>query len=72
MHYIAQPQKVLTFMSWTGECQQQIHIQHAPSAKRDYDYLHGWVKETVTYVAISTKMVNPRDIAVNADEEENH
>ena len=31
-------------MSYTGECQQQKHAQHAPSTKTECDYLIGWIK----------------------------
>ena len=44
MHFIAQTQKILTFMSWTGECRQQKHTQHAPSTKMECEYLNGWIK----------------------------
>ena len=35
------------------------------------DYLYGWIKknERVTYAKISPKMVDPRDVALNAEEE---
>ena len=46
------------------------HTQHAPSTKTVCDYLYGWAKKMVTYAKISQKMVNPRDIAGNAEEEE--
>ena len=65
MHFIALTQQILTFMSWTGECWQQIHTQKAPSMKMECDYLYDWIKKTVTYAKISPKMVNPRDIAGN-------
>ena len=38
--------------------------------KMECDYLYGWTKKTVTYAKISPKLVNPRDIAGNAEEEE--
>ena len=58
----------------------QKHTQHAPSTKTEFDYLYGWVKKqtnnnnnnnnkTVTYAKILPRMVNPRDIAGNAEEE---
>ena len=62
MHSIAQTQKILTFMSLTGECRQQKHTHHAPSTKMECGYLNGWIKK-VTYSKISPKMLNPRDIA---------
>ena len=39
------------------------------SMKMECDYLYGWIK-TPTYAKISPKMVNPRDIAGNAEEGE--
>ena len=45
MHFIARTQKILTFMSLTGECRQQKHTQHAPSTKTECDYLNGWIKK---------------------------
>ena len=45
------------------------HTQHAPYTKMEYDYLNGWIKKMATYTQISPKMVNPRDIGGNADEE---
>ena len=33
-------------------------------------YLYGWMEKTVTYTKISPKMVNPRDAAGHAEEEE--
>ena len=61
MHFIAQTQKILTFMSQTGECRQQKHTQHAPSMKMECDYLNGWIKNHTQ--KSHPKMVNPRDIA---------
>ena len=49
MNSIAPTQKILTFMSYTGECHQQKHTQHAPSTKTECDYLNGWIEKTVTY-----------------------
>ena len=45
MHFIARTEKILTFMSETGECRQQKHTQHAPSTKTECDYLNGWIKK---------------------------
>ena len=74
MHSVARTQKILTFMSPTGECRQQKHTQHAPSTKMECKYLCGWVikkkKKKVAYAKISPKMVNPRGLAGNAEEEE--
>ena len=60
MHFIARTQKILTFMSYTGECRQQKHTQHAPSTKTECDYLNGWIKKTVTYAKISPKSGEPQ------------
>ena len=43
--HIARTQKILTFMSYTVECRQQKHTQHAPSTKTECDYLNGWIKK---------------------------
>ena len=32
-------------MSQTGECRQQKHTQHAPSAECDKAYINGWIKK---------------------------
>ena len=45
MHSIVRTQKILTFMSLTGECWQQKHTQNAPSTKTVCDYLYGWIKK---------------------------
>ena len=63
MHFIARTQKILTFMSSTGECRQQKHAQHAPSTKTKCDYLNGWIKKQTHTQQSHPKMVNPRDIA---------
>ena len=60
-------------MSQIGVCWQQKHTQHASSMKTECDYLHGWIKKTVTHRDTKKshqKMVNPRCIAGNAEEEE--
>ena len=75
MHFIARTQKILTFMSQTGECRQQKHTQHAPSTKTECDYLNGWIKKRSHTQKSHPKMVNPRDIAVERrrrEEEEVH
>ena len=67
MHFIARTQKILTFMSSTGEWRQQKHTQHAPSTKTECDYLNGWIKKKkqLSHTQKShPKVVNPRDIAV--------
>ena len=69
MHFIAQTQNVLTLISYTDECWQQKHNQPAPSTKMECNYLYDWVTKTVTYTKIPPKMVNPKDIAGNAEEE---
>ena len=48
MHSIAWPQKILTFMSSTGECRQQKHTQDAPSIKTECEYLYGHIRKNVT------------------------
>ena len=63
MHFIARTQKILTFMSSTGECQQQKHTQHAPSTKTECDYLNGWIKRRSHLQKSHSEVVNPRDIA---------
>ena len=45
MHSITQTQEILTFMSETGECQQQKHTQHSPSTKMECDYLCCWIRK---------------------------
>ena len=45
MHSTAQTQKILIFMSWTGDCRQQKHTQHALSTKTECDTLNGWIKK---------------------------
>ena len=63
MHFIARIQKILTFMSWTGECRQQKNTQHAPSTKTECDFLNGWIKKRSHTQKSHPKVVNPRDIA---------
>ena len=63
MHFITRAQKILTFMSYTGECRQQKHTQHAPSMKTECDYPNGWIKKRSHTQKSRPKMVNPRDIA---------
>ena len=46
MHSITRTQKILTFMSLMGECQQRKHIQQAPFTKMECDYLYGWIKNS--------------------------
>ena len=54
-----------------GECQQQKHPPHAPSTKTECDYLNGWIRKwSHNYAKISPKMLKSRDIAGNAEEEE--
>ena len=63
MHFTARTQKILTFMSLTGECRQQKHTQHAPSTKTECDYLNGWIRKWSHTQNSHPEMVNPRDIA---------
>ena len=63
MHFIARTQKILTFMSLTGECRQQKHTQHALSTKTECDFLQGWIKKRSHMQKSHPKVVNPRDIA---------
>ena len=63
MHFIVWTQKILTFMTQTGECRQQKHTQHAPSRKTECDYLNGWIKKRSHTQKSHPKVVNPRDIA---------
>ena len=62
MHFIARTRRIVTFMSLTGECRQQIHTQHAPSVKTECDYLNGWIKKWSHTQKSHPKMVNTRDI----------
>ena len=57
-------------MSWADESRQQKHTQHAPSTKTECDCLYGWLIKKGHICKITIKMVNPRDIAENAEEEE--
>ena len=63
MHFITRTQKILTFMSSTGECRQQKHTQYAPSTKTECDYLNGWIKKRSRTQKSHPKVVNPRDTA---------
>ena len=38
--------------------------------KMECDNLYGWIKKTATYAKISSKMMNPRDVAGNTEEED--
>ena len=53
-------QKIPTFMSWTGECQQQKSTQYAPSTKTEYDYLNGWFKKQKTKNKQTNKQTNKK------------
>ena len=46
------------------------NTQHALSTKAEFDYLYGWIKKQSHTQKISPKMVNPRNTAGNAEEEE--
>ena len=63
MHSVTWTQKILTFISETGELWQRKHTQHAPSTKTKCDYLNGWIKKWSHICKNLTKMVKPRDIA---------
>ena len=53
---------VLDGWMWETKIASTIH-------KTVCDYLYGWIKKTVTNAKISPKMVSPRDIAGNEEEE---
>ena len=61
MHFIARTQKILTFMSWTGECRQQKHTPstHHPRRQNVTTLMVG-LKKTVTYAKISPKSGEPQ------------
>ena len=63
MHFIARTQKILTFMSQTGEGRQQKHTQHAPFTKTECDYLNGWIKKRSHTQKSHPITVKPRDTA---------
>ena len=63
MHFIARTRRILTFMSWTGECRQQEHTQQAPSMRTECDYLSGWIEKRSYTQKSHPKVVNPRDTA---------
>ena len=65
MHSIARTEKILIFMFWMGECQEQKHP--APSTKMECDYLYGWIKKK-SHTQNHTKIVNLRDITGNTRE----
>ena len=73
MHAIALTWKILifiNFMSLTSECWQQ-HTQHAKSTKTECDYLYGPSNLRNVHIRKNlTKMVNSKDIAGNAEKEE--
>ena len=45
MHTYIPLHRLTRFMSKTGECGQQKHIQHAPSTKTERDYSYGSLKK---------------------------
>ena len=59
MHSTARNQKILMFMSSTGECRQQKHTQHAPFMKTECDYFNGWIKKMITCAEVSPKNGEP-------------
>ena len=66
MHSIARAQKILTLMSWTGECRQQkSHLACTIYEEGMWLYRNGWTKNRSHTIQ---KKVNPRDIAGNAEE----
>ena len=71
MHTIAQTQKLLTFMSWMGECQLQKHTQHAPLTKTKCDFIYGRIKNNGHVGKTHIKNGEPRNLGGNAEEEEN-
>ena len=56
-------------MSLTGECRRQKTPSTHYSHRRNVEYLYGWIKKKLSHAKISPKVVNPRDIAGNAEEE---
>ena len=70
MHSITQTQKILTFMSSMGECQLQKYTQHTPATKMECDCLNGWIEKRSHTQKSHPKMVNPKDLAGNAEEGE--
>ena len=38
--------------------------------RMECDYLYGWIRKMVIFTKISPKMVNPRDMAWDAEEKE--
>ena len=61
-------------LSWVSGCctYPVFDLKCCVSTKRECDNFYGWIKKmvTFTYTKISPKMVNPRDLAGNAEEEE--
>ena len=64
MHFIARTQKILTFMSYTGECRQQKNTPstHHPRRRNVTTLMVGLKKQSHTQKS-HPKVVNPRDIA---------
>ena len=54
----------------TTEPYSLIPVWTVPSRKTDCEYLIGWIKKMVPYTKISPKMLNPRDVTGNTEEEE--
>ena len=68
MYSIAQTQKFLIFMSYTGECRNKnTPSMHHP--QRRNVTISMVASKTVTYAKISPKLVNPRDIAEHTEED---
>ena len=62
IHSFALTQKILTFMSETGECQQQKHTQHAPPTKMECDYLNGLNKKRLHTQKSHPNWCTPTDV----------
>ena len=69
MHSIEGTQKILTFMSWTGERRQQKHTQHAPSTKTKCDYLNFGLENGHRHKNLTRNGESQRD-SWKAEEEE--
>ena len=48
----------------------EIFNSYSLSTKTECYYLSGWIKKNAAYAKIPPKMMNPRDTAVNTEEEE--
>ena len=69
MHSMARTQKILTLIPrWVNAGNKNTPSMLHPR-RRKCDHLHGWIKNGHTHAKISPKMVNPRDVAGNTEEE---